>query len=74
MDAVLAASCLTELQVPEHRNVAVELALRGGHMSLLDSGGLGLWFANAIGQGLPKACVVVPGLRKTGAHVGGGFG
>jgi integrase len=66
-----------ELWVPEHRDLAAELALGGGHMSLLtkqdgsafDSTSLGLWFAEAIdAAGLPDACVM-HGLRKTAARM-----
>jgi integrase len=66
-----------ELWVPEHRALTAELALSGGHMSLLtkpdgsafDSHGLGVWFCDAIEQaGLPDACVM-HGLRKTAARM-----
>jgi integrase len=67
----------TELWVHEHRDLAAELALGCGHMSLLtrpdgsafDSGSLGMWFADAIDQaGRPDACVM-HGLRKTAARM-----
>ena len=65
-----------ELWIPEHRDLAAELA-RGeqGHMSLLtrrdgsafDPKALGLWFADAIDKAeLPDDCVL-HGLRKTAA-------
>jgi integrase len=66
-----------ELWVHEHRDLTAELALGGGHMSLLtradgrafDSNSLGIWFADAIDQaGLPDACVM-HGLRKTAARM-----
>jgi hypothetical protein len=65
-----------EFWVPEHRDLAAELALGGGHMSLLtkqdtgafDSDGLSEWFTSAIDQaGLPDECVM-HGLRKTAAQ------
>ena len=66
-----------ELWIPEHRELAAELA-RGetGHMSLLttsqgkafDPVYFGAWFADAIeGAGLPEDCVL-HGLRKTAAR------
>jgi integrase len=66
-----------ELWIPEHRDLAAELA-RGeqGHMSLLTKPGgsaftsdtLGHWFADAIdAAGLPDECVL-HGLRKTAAR------
>jgi integrase len=66
-----------ELWIPEHRDLAAELALGNGHMSLLtrqggsafDSNLLGIWFAEAIEEaGLPDACVM-HGLRKTAARM-----
>jgi integrase len=66
-----------ELWIPEHRDLAAELARGGGHMSLLtkpdggafDSKSLGAWFADAIEEaGLPEACVM-HGLRKTAARM-----
>jgi len=66
-----------ELWIPLHQDLAAELALTGGHMSLLtkadgsgfDSNSLGVWFADAIEQaGLPDACVM-HGLRKTAARM-----
>jgi integrase len=66
-----------ELWITEHRDLADELALGGGHMSLLtrqdggafESTSLGLWFAEAIDEaGLPDACVM-HGLRKTAARM-----
>ena len=66
-----------ELWIPEHRDLAAELA-RGdqAHMSLLTcrqservrpQGDLGLWFADAIDKAeLPDDCVL-HGLRKTAA-------
>jgi integrase len=67
----------TEVTIPEHRDLAAELALGGGHMSLLtksdgssfDANGLGQWFADAIEKaGLPDECVM-HGLRKTAARM-----
>jgi integrase len=67
----------TELWVPEHRALTAELALGGGHMSLLTkhdgsafgSDALRLWFADAIEEaGLPDQCVL-HGLRKTAARM-----
>ena len=66
-----------ELWIPEHRELAAELA-RGetGHMSLLttsqgkafDPVYFGAWFADAIeGAGLPEDCVL-HGLRKAAAR------
>jgi enterobacteria phage integrase len=66
-----------ELWIPEHRDLAAELA-RGdaGHMSLLtttdgsgfDAKALGKWFADVIDKaGLPDDCVL-HGLRKTAAR------
>lgn len=64
-----------EVWVPEHRKLAAELALGGGHMSLLtkpdgaafDARGLSVWFGEAIeAAGLPDECVM-HGLRKTAA-------
>jgi len=72
----------TELWIREHRDLTAELALGGGHMSLLtrrdgsafDSNSLGMWFANAIGDaGLPDACVM-HGLRKTAAKTMAEYG
>jgi integrase len=66
-----------ELWIAEHCDLAAELALGGGHMSLLtrpdgsafDSGSLGMWFAGKTEQtGLPDACVM-HGLRKTAARM-----
>jgi len=66
-----------ELWIHEHRVLAAELGLVGGHMSLLtkpdgsafDSNLLGIWFADAIEEaGLPDACVM-HGLRKTAARM-----
>jgi integrase len=66
-----------ELWIPEHRDLAAELALGNGHMSLLtradgsafDADALGHWFADAIEDaGLPDACVM-HGLRKTAARM-----
>jgi integrase len=66
-----------ELWIPEHRDLAAELALGNGHMSLLtrpdgsafDADALGQWFADAIDDaGLPDACVM-HGLRKTAARM-----
>jgi integrase len=65
----------TEVWLPEHRDLTAELALGGGHMSLLtkadgsafNSYALSMWFADAIEQaGLPAGCVL-HGLRKTAA-------
>jgi hypothetical protein len=66
-----------ELWLPEHRDLAAELSLGGGHMSLLtkpdgsafDSTSLGVWFAEAIegAAGCPTRCVM-HGLRKSRLH------
>jgi integrase len=66
-----------ELWIPEHRDLAAELACGGAHMSLLtESDGsaftdrrLSKWFARAIEEaGLPDSCVL-HGLRKTAARM-----
>jgi integrase len=66
-----------EVLIPEHRDLAAELALGvAGHMSVLtkpdgsafDADWLSQWFADAIAKaGLPEECVM-HGLRKTAAR------
>jgi integrase len=66
-----------ELWILEHRDLAAELALGNGHMSLptradgraFDGNTLSMWFAEAIEEAnLPDACVM-HGLRKTAARM-----